>query len=444
MRNLSKTKEKKGRRVHSALAQPKFRKVLGDIRVGTLRIGTRKLSVPGFMAALNGPEDLNALLMREIPRQELHGVVVSQHYADKIRLAWDEHDKEAIAQEGVKWRDFKKDRVILYDPIPELFYLAKPNLRKRMSEMSGAPKHFFSQMANVATSNHVSLWNEVLQNADYLALLTWQMNLQNYSSVVTPLTPFIDGTPSSVTANLEANKQSSTILRDILGVSNAFYFGINYGAFKTSAVTDTIFSGLYSHFQTNPKPDAIIVRIRNLPDPRKEDKAEKLEYFAGFLQSMGTIGSEFDIPLFLFNGGSYGLAAIEYGFCSFSERLNGNLHDPVDPPDPDEESPLIPKPKQYSTVYHPEQKINLVWEEYLELARTKPYPAVEFSSAPDPNDISPRSFRLCAKHYRIAARTAEIRKIIDGVEAGNPRGLAEEFQRGSKARNVEKILKNPI
>jgi hypothetical protein len=348
-----------------------------------------------------------------------------------------------IVGEGVKWSTYRKGKAVLFDPVPEVFYLAKPNLRKKLSNMTGAPNNFFARMIDVNTDNHVTLWNDAIGSGEYLAVLTWQKNLQmgvGGSPIVVPLTPFIDGsTIGSVNACLNANMIASGILKDILGVPHAMYFGINYSAFKTASVSEAIFNTLYLHLKSNPKPDAIVVKIRGLPNADVEDKSERLDFVARFMESMGTLAEQFKIPLLLFNAGSYGLAALEYGFNSFSEKLNGSFADPTDP-DP-ESMTGMPKNRQYGSVYHPEKKCNILWEDYVK--QTEPHPQVEFSSPPDPKDVSTKNFRLHAKHYRAAARSAEVHKIIDSVYDENPRGLAEEFQR-SKACNVQKLLKNPI
>lgn len=442
MRNLPK---KKIRRAELELVSTEIERTLGSARVGLISLGSQRLPVPGFMPALNGTEDLKALLSREIPRKELHGIVINQYNADKILLATRQHDKESIVGEGVKWSDFRKGKPLLFDPVPELFYLSKPYLRKRLSDMRGAPGNFFSRMQNINTDNHVSLWNQAIDSGEYYALLNWLKGVQMSagSPVVVPLTPFIDGNGAgSVHACLNANMRASDFLRDILEVPHTMYFGINHTAFKSGAASETIFSSLYTRFQSFSAPNAIVLRIRGLPNAEGDDNTPTLGNVGTFMQSMGTLAEEYKIPLFLFNAGTYGLPAIEYGFNSFSERMNGSMGDPADP-DPDIDT-KIPKAKQYGKVYHPEWKINLLWKDYVNRSVGRnPYPAVEFSSPPDPNDVSPANFRIQSKHYRVAARSYETHKLVESIIQENSRALAEEFQR-SKARNVEKILKNPI
>jgi hypothetical protein len=442
MRSVRSLSSKRGQKPKMKTQATKIEeKVLGSLRVGHIRVGALKISVPGFMATLGGQEDLKALLLGEIPRKEIHGVVISQHNADSVRHAANRHDEDKIVGEGVKWGTFRRGKAVLFDPASEIFYLAKPELRKKLSAMTGAPSNFFARMIDVNTDNHVTLWNDAIGAGEYLAVLTWQKNLQmgvGGSSIVIPLTPFIDGsTIGSVNVCLNANMIASGILKDILSVPHAMYFGINYCAFKNAAVSEAIFSTLYVHFKSKPKPDAIIVKIRGLPNAGVEDKTDRMGFVARFMESMGLLSEEFKIPSFLFNAGSYGLAALEYGFNSFSEKLNGSF---ADDPDPDSITGM-PKNRQYGSVYHPEKKINISWEEYVK--QTNPHPQVEFSSPPDPTDVSTINFRLHAKHYRAAARSAEVHKIIESVFDENPRGLAEEFQR-SQACNVQKLLRNPI
>ena len=425
-------------------------------RITDIGFGGYIVKTPGFMPIINGTEDLKIVLRKKMPPDQLHGIVINLYNAEKILIAAKKLEKNEHVNLGVKWSDLIKETPVFFDPIPELFYLqTKPycrnnlyaTLRKEISDLPESPNEFFTKMKEVTTKNHVKIWREIIDNGGkYHALLRWLKAFQmgNGSPVTIPLTPFIDGWEKSGSLNLSinANLRACEFLREIMDVPAMMYFGINHVAFREEKTTLELNNRLYNYLSDKKRqlPNGIIFKIRHLSYDEKDDKAINYGNLKNFFTVMGNLGAEFDIPLFLFQGGTYGLPAIEHGFDSFSDRLNGSLDDPIDP-DPELEVKIL-KEFQYGKIYHPEKKINLQHSDFQKIVTEEDFPKITHTEIPSAFEESTVQFRRNAKFYRIAARCDEVRKIRDNV-GKNPRALAEEFAR-SEAKNVEKLLKYPF
>ncbi len=414
-------------------------------RVGKASLGTAdNLPIPGFMPSLNGPEDLQVTLgMDQIP-DRMNGVVLHLHTAQKILRAARNLDRAALVHGGMRWSDLSRKVPVLFDPHSEIFYLKKPFLRKQISDYPEAPSEFFRTMARADIANHVNVWAEAVESGQYARFLTWMEGYQRDANApcVVPLTSFVDGrTLSSLEMCLTTNSYASEFIQDVLDSPPVIYVALNYPFLRNIDMVNRLFQGLYDIMQSLV-PYGIILRIRKLPEAEGDDRSPRLGNLRMLLELFGSLGAEFHVMTMLFNSGTYGLPAIDWGFDAFSERLNGSFGDPIDP-DPETET-RIPKEHQYSKVYHPTKKINLGHQDYLTVhQREGAYPTVPDANAPSTSEENPRTFRMTAKRYRIMARVEEVRKIIDGIYQENSRGLGEEFSR-SQATNIAKVLRSPF
>lgn len=412
-----------------------------------VRVGSRRVTAPGFMPGLQGSEDVRALLRQALSFDTLTGVTISLPKADLIFSAARSSNSAVPVMAGGRWKDFIREKLLVFDTMPELFYLAKPTLRARIAALPGAPASFFRIMSDVNTDNHLARWRSVLDGPVYLALLRFLTTYETGwgASVVSPLTPLIDGrhdeaVPLAVTANVRAVRE----IRGILNADPAMFFGASFPAFSTQAVGQQLFERLVETFEGDSEtiPASMILRIRGFPQVEGDDETVRMANLAAFLQTFGGLGDRYDIPIVLVNSGTYGLPALDYGFHLVSEPMNGRIDDPIDP-DPEEEGGP-PRELQYGKVYHPEDMVNLSWPEYVaRWARDGSYPEVPCAPPPDPTAPTPPVFRFQSKPYRVASRCQEVSEFRDAIRRQDARALAEKFSR-SQARNAEKLLRNPL